>query len=84
MEEKEIYVDAIEEYEQALKYVPEDAAIQLRIAKAYLNSGNTKKFTSICEETAETYQEHTDAMDLLMEYYVENDSESRAVKYLEK
>lgn len=83
LEEKEIYVDAIEEYEQALEYVPEDAAIQLRIAKAYLNSGNTKKFTSICEETAETYQEHTDAMDLLMEYYVENDSESRAVKYLE-
>ena len=83
LEEKEIYVDAVTEYEQALTYVPDDVAVQVKMAKAYLNSGNTSKFTSTCEKTAEAYQDETEALDLLIEYYLDNDYEDRAVKYLE-
>lgn len=83
LEEKEIYVDAVTEYEQALEYAPDDVSVHIRMAKAYLNSGNTSKFISGCEETAETYQDQTEALDMLMKYYLDNDYENKAVKYLE-
>ncbi len=83
LEEKEIYVDAAAEYEQALEYVPDDADVRIKMAKAYLNSGNSNKFTSVCEETAESYPEQTEALDILIDYYLENGYEDQAVKYLE-
>lgn len=82
LEKKGIYVDAVTEYEQALEYDPDDADIYIKMADAYLNSGNSSKFTSTCAKTAETFQEDTEALDRLMNYYVENDYEDRAVKYL--
>ena len=82
LEEKGIYVDAVTEYEQALEYAPEDSDIYIRMADAYRNGGDSRKFTSTCEKAAEAFQEDTKAMDLLMEYYMENDYESKAVKYL--
>lgn len=81
LEEKGIYVDAIEEYESALEYDPENEDIHLKMAKAALNSGDSNEFESVCEEMAENYQ-NTEALDLLMAYYVENDYEDKAVKYL--
>ena len=83
LEEKEIYVDAVTEYEQVLEYTPDNVSAHIKMAKAYLNSGNTSKFTSVCENTAENYQDHAEALDMLMEYYLDNDYEDRAVKYLE-
>lgn len=47
LEEKEIYVDAAAEYEQALEYEPDNVETYIRMARAYLNSGNTNKFTEI-------------------------------------
>lgn len=82
LEGKGIYVDAVTEYEQALEYAPENADIYIRMADAYRNSGDSRKFISTCENAAEAFQEDTEAMDLLMEYYIENDYESKAVKYL--
>ena len=82
LEEKGIYVDAVTEYEQALEYAPEDSDIYIRMADAYRNGGDSRKFTSTCEKAAEAFQEDTKAMNLLMEYYMENDYESKAVKYL--
>lgn len=82
LEEKGIYVDAVTEYENALQYDPENPEIFVKMAQAYLNSGNSNKFTSVCEQTAETCQDDTKALDTLMNYYVENDCEYKAVKYL--
>lgn len=82
LEKKGIYVDAVTEYEQALVYDPDNVDIRVKMAQAYLNSGNSSKFTSVCEKTAEAYQDRTEALDLLMEYYIENDYENKAVKYL--
>lgn len=81
-EEKGIYVDAVAEYEEALQYSPDDAGIYVKMANAYLNSGNTRKFTSTCEKTAEMFQDDTKAMNLLIEYYIENNYEDKAVRYL--
>ena len=70
--EKEIYVDAVTGNEE----------LYMKIADAYLKSGDSREFISICEDTAEKYQENTQAMDTLMNYYVENNDEDKAVKYL--
>lgn len=82
LEEKEIYVDAVTEYEQVLEYEPDNAEAYIRMAQAYLKSGNTNKFTSICAKTAEEYQDNDEALNMLMDYYVENDYEDEAVRYL--
>lgn len=83
LEGKEIYVEAAAEYEAALEYDPENEEIYLRMAKANLNMGEEGKFTDICEETAEKYQDSDQALELLMNYYMENDYEDKAVRYLE-
>lgn len=82
LEEKGIYVDAIAEYEAALEYLPNDTEISLKMANAYLQTGNSKKFINICKDTAAANQEDPAAMDCLMEYYVEKNNEPSAVKYL--
>lgn len=84
LEEKEIYVDAVTEYEQALEYVPDNVDVRIKMAKAYLKSGNSNKFTSVCAKTAEDYPDDTEALDILIEYYLENGDESQAVVYLEE
>ena len=56
LEEKGIYVDAVTEYEQALEYALEDSDIYIRMADAYRNGGDSRKFTSTCEKAAEAYQ----------------------------
>lgn len=82
LEEKEIYVDAVLEYEQALEYRPDDTKILIRMAEAYLKSGDSKKFISICEKAASIEPSDTTAVDLLARHYVDNGSEEKAVKYL--
>lgn len=82
LEEKEIYVDAVTEYEQVLEYEPDNAEAYIRMAQAYLKSGNTNKFTSICAKTAEECQDNDEALNMLMNYYVENDYKDEAVRYL--
>ena len=82
LEEKGIYVDAITEYKNALEYDPENKEIQLNMAQAYLNSDDSRNFVSICEDVAERDQDDTEALDLLMDYYVENDYKDKAVQYL--
>lgn len=82
LEKKEIYVDAIVEYESALKYDPENEEIQIKMAQAYLNSGDSRNFVSICERIIEQNQDNTEALDLLVRYYIKNDHKDEAVKYL--
>ena len=82
LEEKGIYVDAVTEYESALEYEPDNEELYMKLAEANLKSGDSWEFISICEDMAEQYQENTKAMDTLMNYYVENHDEEKAVKYL--
>lgn len=81
-EEKGIYVDAITEYEGALQYEPENIEISLKMANAYLQTGSSKKFVSICKSIAERYPEDRSALDCLMEYYEGKKDEASAVKYV--
>ena len=82
LEAQGIYVDAVTEYEGALEYRPGDVEISLKMANAYLQMGNSRKFISICKSAAEANQENAQALDCLMNYYIEENNEASAVKYL--
>lgn len=82
LEKKGIFVDAITEYEKALEYDTDNAEIRMKIADAYLKCGNSKKYLSLYQQTAEVCQDDTNAMDVLMNYYIDNNSKSEAVQYL--
>lgn len=84
LEAKEIYVDAITEYEAALQYEPDSVEISMKLANVCLAGGDSQRFIAICEQTAEANQDETEAMDLLMNYYLENACENKAVKYLDQ
>lgn len=82
LESQGIFVDAIAEYEEALKYQPGDVEISLKMAGAYLQTGNSKKYISICKSTAEANQEDSSALECLMDYYMEKGNKASALKYL--
>ena len=81
-EKKEIYVDAVTEYQGALEYKQGDVELSMKMANDYLAYGDTKKFIATCQQLAETDQKNTTALDTLMKYYQDNMQEDRAVKYL--
>lgn len=82
LEEQGIYVDAITEYESALEYQPNDVGIVIRMANAYLQTGSSKKFVSLCKNAAESNQKDSSALNCLMNYYSEKNDDVSAVKYL--
>lgn len=82
LEARGIYVDAIEEYEAALEYEPDNIEISLKMADAYLQMGSSKKFVKLCKNTAETNQKDSAALETLMNYYIEKNDQASAVKYL--
>jgi len=80
-ERQGIYVDAVTEYEAALEFAPGDSDIMYRMAKAYLEIGNSKKYISLCKEIIEAYPEKAEVLDELMTYYLEKRDKSAAAKY---
>ena len=82
LEDKQIYVDAVDEYQGALEYEPDDVELSMKMAEDYLAYGENKKFISTCQKVAEENQKDTMALDTLMKYYQDNKQEDRAVKYL--
>ena len=82
LENKQIYVDAVDEYQSALEYDKENVELALKMAEDYLAYGENKKFISTCQKVAEENQKDTRALDALIAYYKENAQEDRAVKYL--
>ena len=80
--EKEIYVDAIKEYESALEYEPNHMDTSLKLADAYLKIHEDYKFEDICTNLAEVYQDSEIPLDTLMNYYMEDERELSALKYV--
>ncbi len=83
-EAKGIYIDAIEEYKQALTYRPGDLEISMKMAEDYLKIGKTKEYVSLCKDLAEQNPYKAEPMDNLMQYYVDEQDEADAIKYLQE
>lgn len=83
-EKKEIYEDALTEYEAALSLTPKSSEISHKIAEMQLLLGDTTEFVTTCE--ALIYQHKTDetALEMLVEYYCENGKKKDAVLLLKE
>lgn len=81
LEEQGIYVDAITEYQSALTYSPANPDINYKMALAYLQIGENKKFVNLSKEIISAHPEKGEVLDTLMNYYQERDK-ATAVKYV--
>ena len=83
-ESKGIFIEAVGEYEEALKYDENNPEISLKLAECYLKLGQSGKFIDICKNASETNQKDSKLINRLMEYYMDNSQEETAVKYLKQ
>ena len=83
LEEKGIYVDAIDEYQEALKYRPNDVQLMVKMAEDYLEIDEKTKYESTLKQAIELEKDGSEeALDTLMEYYIDGNSEAKAVQYI--
>ena len=82
-EEKEIYEDAIAEYEQAQACLKEKKIeIDLKIAEDFLAMHEENDYVSKMESILSSYEENEKAVIAFTDYYVENDKIPKAVQIL--
>lgn len=82
-EKKEIYEDAIAEYEAAQALLQDrNQKLDRKIAKDYLLMGEDSDYITVMTNIITTYEDNGDAVIELAEYYEENGQISKAVKLL--
>lgn len=83
LENRGIYVDAISEYETALQYDTQNVELIVKIANDYLKIDEKKKYVSTLQKAVEAEAEGSeDALNLLMNYYIDEDNEYKAAQYI--
>ncbi|MCI5699210.1 MAG: WG repeat-containing protein [Lachnospiraceae bacterium] len=84
-EKKEIYEDAISEYEKAQACLQNrDIDIDLKIAADYLSMDEENDYVNKMESIIDSYETNEKAVIELCDYYVKNDKVSKAVQILRK
>lgn len=81
---KEIYEDALEEYQSALLLKPENEEIKLSIAEMQLKLGDKTAFITGCEELIYADILNVQALNRLIEYYSENGKKDAIVDMLKR
>lgn len=82
LEEKGLYLDALEEYENARKIKGDSKEIEERIAHDYLAMGDLKKYRNKLNEMIEEYGPEEQNVNKLVDYYKEYSSENSLVDSL--
>ncbi len=83
-EKKEIYEDAISEYEAALAIEPENMEIDLQIAEDYIAMFEEESFVNQLENTIKKYEKNEKAVLRLVEYYEEEEQTASALRVLKE
>lgn len=84
-EEKEVYIGAIEAYQNALNLKPDDVAILNKIALNYKLINDSSNYVSTLEKIVELNTDGSkEALEELMNYYIDDDSESKASRYIKR
>lgn len=81
-EERELYLDAIEEYQNAMNYTKDRQKLMMRIASAYQRMGDSGSYLNQLEEIVSVCGPVREAVDGIYTYYVENGREEKAVEYI--
>lgn len=82
--EKEIYEDALTEYQAALELKPESAKIKLNIARMQLALNNKAEFVLICESFIRRDTVNQEALELLVDYYDKSGEQDKIVSLLKE
>lgn len=80
--EKGIYVDAVEEYEAALRLQPENFDLAMKIVDLYEELEDYNSYVTACKNAISADKSRVEAYLLLADYYVENSSNSQAYSVL--
>lgn len=83
LEEKGIYIDAITEYQEAFAYSEDNADLLRKMANDYLMINETSDYVATLKKAIELKTDGSkEALDDLMQYYIEQNSVEKAVKYI--
>ena len=82
LEEKELYLDAITQYEEAMKLKSATLELELLVAEDYRAMGDSKGYTNKLNSIISTYGPDERAVNLLCDYYKENYSKERLMRFL--
>lgn len=82
LEGKELYLDAIAQYEEALTLKPATLEVDLLIAEDYRAMGDSKGYTNKLNSIISAYGPDERAVTLLCDYYKENYSQERLMRAL--
>lgn len=83
LEKKEIYIDAITEYQEALNYSGDDVELLRKLAKDYLMIDETSDYVSTLKKAIELEADGSEeALADLMQYYLDQNATEKAVQYI--
>lgn len=81
-EERELYLDAIEEYEFAMQYRKDTSEVMLRIAYDYRSLGDRDSYLSQLQSIVSQYGPKADVLNEIYEHYVSEDDTEEAIEYI--
>lgn len=81
-EERELYLDAIEEYEAAMQYREDTSELMLKIAGNYRDMGDMQSYINQLRSVVSRYGPRQDAIENIYEYYTGKNREDDAIEYI--
>lgn len=81
-EERELYLDAIEEYEAAMQYRKDTSELMLKIAYDYWNMGDMESYITQLKSVVSQYGPKQEAVKNIYDYYSEKKREDDAIEYI--
>lgn len=81
-EERELYLDAIGEYEAAMQYRKDTSELMLRIACAYRDMGDMESYITQLKSIVSQYGPREEAVKNIYDYYSDKNREDDAIEYI--
>lgn len=82
LEKKEVYIDAVSEYESVLRLRPSDYEIAMKIVELYDKLDNTKSYITALENAIACSKDQWEPYKMLSDYYIESAEYSHAYSVL--
>lgn len=81
-EERELYLDAIEEYKNAMRYREDTTELMLKSAYAYRDMGDEQSYLSELKNVVAAYGPGQEALKGIYDYYQAQGREDSAIEYI--
>lgn len=81
-EERELYLDAIEEYKAAMQYRKDTSELMMRIAYDYRDMGDKESYITQLKSIVSQYGPKQEAVKNIYDYYSDKNREEDAIEYI--